>query len=104
MAKSLYRQHRRKSQRHRHVSWSFSQLRAFISYKAAMMGVCLHLVDPRHTSQTCSQCGQCERANRPDRDHFRCKKCGYEAPADYNGAKNISRANVKTPIVAWAAA
>lgn len=94
----------RHSQRHRHASWSFSQLRAFISYKAAMMGVCLHLVDPRHTSQTCSQCGHCERANRPDRDHFRCKQCGYEAPADYNGAKNISRANVKTPIVAWAAA
>jgi putative transposase len=94
----------RKSQRNRHASWSFSQLRAFISYKAAMAGVCLHLVDPRYTSQMCSQCGHCKRANRPDRDHFRCKQCGYEAPADYNGAVNISRAAVKTPIVAWAAA
>ena len=94
----------KKSQRHRHASWAFYQLRAFISYKATLAGVCLHLVDPRYTSQTCSQCGHCEKANRPDRDHFRCKQCGYEAPADYNGAINISRANVKTPIVAWAAA
>ena len=94
----------RKTQRHRHASWSFSQLRAFISYKATMAGVCLHLVDPRYTSQTCSQCGYRHKRNRPDRDHFCCKKCGYTVPADYNGAVNISRANVKTPIVAWAAA
>jgi IS605 OrfB family transposase len=94
----------KKSQRNRHASWAFYQLRAFISYKAAMAGVCLHLVDPRHTSQTCSQCGYRHKRNRPDRDHFRCKQCEYAAPADYNGAINISRAKVKTPIVAWAAA
>jgi IS605 OrfB family transposase len=94
----------KRSQRNRHASWSFFQLRFFLSYKAAYAGVCLHLVDPRRTSKTCSQCGSCHKRNRPDRDHFCCKQCGYAAPADYNAAVNISRAPVKTPIVAWAVA
>jgi len=90
----------RRQQRHRHASWSFAQLRAFISYKAAMSGVCLHLVDPRNTSRTCSTCGHCEKANRKTQAEFVCQSCGYAAPADWNAAVNISRATVKTPIVA----
>jgi IS605 OrfB family transposase len=93
----------RKSQRHRHASWSFAQLRAFISYKAALAGVCLHLVDPRNTSRTCSSCGHCEQANRKNQAEFVCQSCGFAAPADWNAAINISRADVKQPIVAAAA-
>lgn len=93
----------RKSQRHRHASWSFFQLRAFLSYKAALAGVCLHLVDPRNTSRTCSVCGHCEKANRKSQAEFVCQSCGYAAAADYNAAVNISRADVKQPIVAAAA-
>lgn len=90
----------RKSQRHRHVSWSFAQLRAFIAYKAVMTGVCLHLVDPCNTSRTCSVCGHCEQANRKSQSEFLCQSCGYAALADYNAAVNIAKATVKTPIVA----
>lgn len=92
----------RRSQRQRHTSWGFAQLRGFISYKAAMAGVCLHLVDPRNTSRTCSQptCGHCEKANRKSQAEFVCQSCGFAAPADWNAAINISRATVKTPIVA----
>ncbi len=93
----------RKSQRHRHASWSFFQLRAFLSYKARLSGVCLHLVDPRNTSRTCSSCGHCEKANRKSQSEFDCQSCGFAAPADYNAAINISRAAVKQPIVAPAA-
>ena len=92
----------RKSQRHRHASWSFFQLRAFLSYKAALAGVCPHLVDPRNTSRTCSICGHCESANRKSQAEFVCQSCGFAAPADYNAAVNISRADVKQPIVAAA--
>ena len=93
----------RKSQRHRHASWSFAQLRTFLEYKARLAGVCLHLVDPRNTSRTCSICGHCEKANRKSQAEFVCQSCGYAAPADWNAAINISRADVKQPIVAPAA-
>jgi putative transposase len=89
-----------RSQRQRHTSWAFAQLRAFISYKAAMAGVCLHLVDPRNTSRTCSVCGHCDKANRKSQAEFACQSCGFAVLADWNAAINISRATVKTPIVA----
>jgi len=44
----------RKSQRNRHSSWAFGQLRAFLEYKARLAGVPLHTVNPRNTSRTCS--------------------------------------------------
>ncbi len=88
-----------KSQRNRHSSWAFFQLRFFLSYKAALAGVPLHLVDPRNTSRTCSQCGHCEKANRKSQASFCCVHCGFACNADRNAANNISRAAVKQPIV-----
>jgi putative transposase len=95
----------RRSQRHRHASWSFFQLRAFIEYKARLAGVCLHLVDPRNTSRTCAVCGHCDKANRKSQAEFVCRNplCGHAAPADWNAAINISSADVKQPIVGPAA-
>src|SRR6266566_4819317 len=87
-------------ERNRHTSWSFGQLRSFLSYKAALAGVCLHLVDPRNTSRTCSVCGHCEKANRKSQADFHCVQCGFRCNADWNAAVNISRAQVKEPIVA----
>ncbi len=89
----------RKSQRSRHSSWSFEQLRSFLSYKAALAGVPLHAVDPAYTSKTCSVCGHCEKANRKSQASFVCQQCGFACNADINAAINISRAAVKQPIV-----
>ncbi|MYF93163.1 MAG: IS200/IS605 family element transposase accessory protein TnpB [Gemmatimonadetes bacterium] len=90
----------RKPQRVRIAGWGFDQLRQFIAYKAQQAGVKLMLVDPKHTSQMCSQCGHIERANRSSQSKFRCKQCGYQAHADYNAARNIrARALVNAPIV-----
>jgi IS605 OrfB family transposase len=84
-----------------HSSWSFWQLRFFLSYKAALAGVPLYTVDPRNTSRTCSACGHCEKANRKSQASFVCKKCGHSDNADRNAAINISRAvPVMQPIVA----
>ncbi|MFD0445393.1 MULTISPECIES: transposase [Streptomyces violaceusniger group] len=33
-------------------------------------------VDAAYTSQRCPRCGHTDRANRPDRDCFRCRRCG----------------------------
>ena len=84
----------RKSQRSRHSSWSFWQLRFFLSYKAALAGVPLHTVDPRNTSRACSGCGHCAKENRKSQASFVCQACGTVMNADHNAAINISRAAV----------
>lgn len=71
-------------------NWSFAQLRMFIEYKAALMGVPFRLVDPAYTSQRCFECGHIEKSNRKSQSEFRCKACGHTAHADVNAAKNIS--------------
>jgi IS605 OrfB family transposase len=93
----------RKAQRARHSNWAFAQLRQFISYKAALAGVLVFIIDPAYTSQRCSICGHTERANRPTQAHFCCVSCGHTASADTNAAINISRAVVSPPIVSEAA-
>ena len=91
----------RRSQRRRHLSWSFAQLRGFVEYKAAAKGVPVVLVDPRNTSRTCPSCGTVDRKNRLTRDEFRCVSCGLAGPADRIAATNIAaRAGVDRPIVA----
>jgi putative transposase len=91
----------KKSQRSRHSSWSFAQLRQFLSYKARLAGVPLHTVDPAYTSRTCSVCGYSAKANRKSQVSFVCQQCGMTMNADHNAAINISRAVVMRPIV-WA--
>jgi len=95
----------RKAQRRRLHGWSFFQFQAFVTYKAEARGVNVGFVDPRYTSQKCSQCGHIERKNRPSQAEFRCQKCGFECHADDNAAINIRedfvklRAAVNPPIV-----
>jgi IS605 OrfB family transposase len=79
----------RARQRARHGGWAFHQLRTFVEYKAALAGVFVVAVDPRNSSRTCNVCGHCEKGNRPDRDTFRCLRCGYSADADLNAALNL---------------
>ena len=94
----------RKAQRRRLHSWSFAQFQAFVGYKAEDRGVNVGFVDPRYTSQKCSQCSHIERGNRPEHSKFKCKKCGFFSHADLNAAKNIcsdflkGRAAVNPPI------
>jgi IS605 OrfB family transposase len=80
-----------KSQRYRHSSWAFYQLRQFIEYKAQLHGVPFVAVNPKNTSRQCIVCGHTEEANRVTRNDFVCQSCGYAAPADYVAAVNISR-------------
>jgi IS605 OrfB family transposase len=89
----------RHSQRAKHNSWSFWQVRFFLSYKAALAGVPLYTVDPRNTSRTCSECGHCAKENRKSQASFLCQACGHSDNADRNAAINISRADVMQPIV-----
>ena len=91
----------RKPQRAKMTGWAFAQLRSFVEYKAALSGVKVVLVDPKHTSQECSVCGHIARANRQNQARFSCKSCYYTTNADYNAALNIrNRARVRAPEVA----
>ena len=72
-------------------SWSewFRQL----SYKAAEAGRNFIAVDPKYTSQTCSECGFKHSDNRKTQADFECLSCGYKDNADHNGAVNILARN-----------
>ena len=57
----------------------------------------LVIVPAAYTSQACHKCGHVASENRDSQAVFHCVKCGYEANADVNAAKNIlGRALVKT--------
>jgi len=90
----------RHSQRRRHKSWAFFQLRSFIEYKAKAAGVMVRLVNPSYTSQECPCCHHIAKSNRKSQSVFVCQQCGYSLHADIVGAINISRrASVNVPIV-----
>ena len=78
----------RQEQRYIHESWSFYQLKSFITYKAALDGIRVIEVNPKYTSQRCSECGHIAGKNR-NGENFLCKECGYKQHADVNGAMNI---------------
>jgi putative transposase len=85
----------RESRRRLH-SWSFAQLRSFLSYKAQAAGIKVVAIDPRHTSQTCSKCGFQSRSNRKSQALFLCKRCGYQLNADLNASYNIRAKHLAT--------
>ncbi len=58
-----------------------------LSCKAEEAGVRVMVVDPRNTSQTCSNCGAVQSLSLSDRT-FDCG-CGYHADRDINAARNI---------------
>jgi IS605 OrfB family transposase len=83
-------------------SWSFDQFHRFLFYKAQERGIQVIKVDPRHTSQTCSQCGHQARNNRRSQSLFLCRSCGYCLNADLNASLNIRDkhlANIGTSVV-----
>lgn len=76
----------RKAQRADFHSWAFYQLRAFVEYKAAALGIPVVTVDPRNTSKACSVCGAFGHRRK---HNFNCS-CGFYDHADRNAARNIA--------------
>ena len=73
--------------------WSFAELQALISYKAALAGSLAVKVDADYTSKACPMCGHTEDANRPRKGLlFVCQnpRCGYTLHADLVGARNVT--------------
>jgi putative transposase len=59
-----------------------------IKDKASSAGRIVILVDPKDTSQLCSQCGSIVKKDLWTRVHS-CPFCGFTADRDVNGVKNI---------------
>jgi putative transposase len=72
----------------------WAQFVSILATKAEEAGRRLVQVNPRHTSQTCSQCGQVDTGNRVTQAEFRCRRCGFTAHADENAACNATRAGL----------
>jgi putative transposase len=64
----------------------WGQFLSMLAYKAEEAGGRVIRVDPRGSSQTCSECGERDRRNRRDAV-FRCLACGHTDDADINAAK-----------------
>src|SRR3990172_11368489 len=75
--------------------------------EAEAVGKSVVTIDPRYTSQKCSNCGHIYKGNRKG-NSFKCVKCGFSLPADLNAARNIailgrsedSRLTVNQPYIA----
>ncbi|MHA1541582.1 MAG: RNA-guided endonuclease InsQ/TnpB family protein [Candidatus Hodarchaeales archaeon] len=89
-------------------NWSYYQLEQFIIEQAEKVAKTVLFVNPRYTSQKCSQCGYIAKSNRRSQSEFLCRKCFFELNADLNAARNLSnfgkaeigRASVNSPNVA----
>ena len=60
-----------------------------LKYKAARKGGEVIKIDPKYTSQACSNCGTIAKENRKTQADFKCVDCGFEMNADMNAARNI---------------
>ncbi len=60
-----------------------------LEYKSALNGGEVIRLNPRYTSQTCSNCGYKDSDNRLSQAKFDCKSCVHKENADINAAKNI---------------
>jgi putative transposase len=71
--------------------WSFAELQALISYKAALAGSQAVKVDANYTSKCCPMCGHTAEENRPRKGLlFVCQQCHYRLHADLVGARNLT--------------
>src|SRR5215469_16967808 len=71
--------------------WSFAELYALLSYKAALSGSLAIKVDADYTSKRCPRCGHTAEENRPNKGLLLvCQQCGYRLHADLVGARNVT--------------
>lgn len=68
---------------------SWREIRRQLEYKCAWYGKQLVTVNPRKTSQICSNCGYDDGKHTLDIRQWTCPQCGINHDRDINAAKNI---------------
>ena len=77
-------------------SASWGRFYSYLSYKAESAGTNFIQIDPRNTTQMCSNCGSIVKKTLSERVH-ECPYCGFVADRDYNAAVNIHRVGMEQP-------
>ena len=77
-------------------SASWGRFFSYLSYKAESAGTDFIQIDPRDTTQMCSNCGSIVKKDISVRVH-ECPYCGFVADRDYNAAVNIHRVGMEQP-------
>lgn len=67
-------------------SWQFYRLQQNVVYKTKLQGIKTVFIDPRYTSQDCSDCGE---RNKTTTKKYHCKSCGLKIHRDKNASFNI---------------
>jgi putative transposase len=67
---------------------AWGELKRKVCVMAVKSGAMVHEVNPKYTSQMCSQCGYTSPTNR-DKERFICESCGFADDADCQAAVNI---------------
>jgi putative transposase len=70
------------------------RFREWLEYFGSIYGVPVVAVEPKNTSQNCSNCGKKVSKTLSTRTH-KCPHCGYEADRDENAAINILQSALK---------
>lgn len=73
---------------------SWGDLKQKVRIMSEKAGVIYLEINPRHTSQECSECGYVSPTNR-DKERFLCEACGYFADADIDAAVVIRQRGLK---------
>jgi len=67
-------------------SWQFFRLQQNVVYKSKLQGIKTVFIDPRYTSQDCSDCGS---RNKTSTKKYHCRSCGLDIHRDKNASFNI---------------
>ena len=68
---------------------SFHMFKQILTYKCAMNGVYVSLVDPKNTSKSCSCCGNIDNQLNITKRVYECKECGLKIKRDHNSCINM---------------
>ena len=68
-------------------SWQFYTLQSFVEYKSMIEGIKTVYVDPKYTSQMCSNC---KKINKCNSKKYVCNTCGLQIHRDENASYNIA--------------
>jgi putative transposase len=69
----------------------WNQIIQYTMYKAESAGTFTVMIDPKYTSQECSQCGNIKHDLKLSDRTYHCDECGLSIDRDVNAAINIER-------------